>query len=33
MIIVINTDVANKLNISIPSDLKENAKAITGGVN
>lgn len=33
MTIVINTDVANKLNISIPSDLKENAKAITGGVN
>lgn len=33
MSIVINTDVANKLNISIPSEIKDNAKSVTGGVN
>ncbi|MDV4152747.1 ABC transporter substrate-binding protein [Clostridium sp. AL.422] len=33
MSIVINTDVAKKLNISIPSDIEESSKKVTGGVN
>lgn len=33
MNVVINTDVANKLNIIIPSDIEENASKVTGGVN
>lgn len=33
MSITINTDVANKLNISIPSDIEESANKVTGGVN
>jgi putative tryptophan/tyrosine transport system substrate-binding protein len=33
MSVTINTDVANKLNISIPSDIEESANKVTGGVN
>lgn len=33
MSIVINTDVASKFNISIPSEIEESAKKVTGGVN
>lgn len=33
MSIVINTDVAEKLNIDIPSDIEETARKVTGGVN
>lgn len=33
MSITINTDVASKLNISIPSDIEEVANKVTGGVN
>lgn len=33
MSITINTDVASKLNISIPSDIDETSKKVTGGVN
>lgn len=33
MAITINTDVAKKLNITIPSDINEKAKKVTGGVN
>ncbi len=33
MSIVINKDVANKLNISIPSEIEESAKMVSGGVN
>ena len=33
MSIVINTDVASKLNIQIPSDIEGSAKKVTGGVN
>ena len=33
MSITINTDVAKKLNIKIPSDIEENATKVTGGVN
>lgn len=33
MAITINTDVAKKLNITIPSDISEKAKKVTGGVN
>lgn len=31
--ITINTDVAKKLNITIPEDIDKNAKKVTGGVN
>ena len=33
MSITINTDVAEKLNIKIPSDIEESATKVTGGVN
>ena len=33
MNITINTDVATKLNIEIPSDLDEKSNKVTGGVN
>ncbi|MDF2673505.1 MAG: putative extracellular substrate-binding protein [Clostridiales bacterium] len=33
MEIVVNTDAAKKLNITIPEDISTNAKLITGGVN
>ena len=33
MSIVVNTDVAKKLNIQIPSDIEGSAKKVTGGVN
>jgi putative ABC transport system substrate-binding protein len=32
MSFTINTDVAKKLNITIPSDIEANAKKVTGGV-
>ncbi|MBS4804713.1 MAG: ABC transporter substrate-binding protein, partial [Clostridium sp.] len=33
MSITINTDVAKKLNITVPSDIDESATKVTGGVN
>lgn len=33
MTFTINTDVAKKLNITIPADIEANAKKVTGGVN
>jgi len=33
MVFTINTDVAKKLNITIPADIEANAKKVTGGVN
>ncbi|MGL5084331.1 MAG: ABC transporter substrate binding protein, partial [Clostridium sp.] len=33
MAITINTDVAKKLNITIPEDINTKAKMVTGGVN